>query len=229
VFRKLLATLGIGAASLSSIATGQPYSPYTEPVANDFYNLLFCDDPTPFKPKPNETPTDWQATLFGNPIDPNTVQLLAQDTNSEGRIRALAFNWLRQNGHTVPPQQLLAVIIEVPIDGGLDVLAAFSDGGVRYVNQTGKLAIFEGPIPELLPVVKRLFAESENVVRRIGPWGKSRLPPPVRSRVRLTFLVSDGLYFGEGPMSVMQNEPFAGPVLREASELLQLVVKIATK
>jgi hypothetical protein len=44
----------------------------------------------------------------------------------------------------------------------------------------------------------------------------------------MTFLVSDGLYFGEGPFTLMQRDPVAAPLLKNAGELLQLVVKLAT-
>jgi hypothetical protein len=43
----------------------------------------------------------------------------------------------------------------------------------------------------------------------------------------MTFLVSDGLYFGEGPMQAMQRDPLAGPVILEAGRLLQVVVDTA--
>ena len=77
-------------------------------------------------------------------------------------------------------------------------------------------------------MVKRLFAASEHIVSRIGPWDKPRLGPPNPGNVRLSFLVSDGLYFGEGPMAVMQREPLAGPVIQEATELLLATVAVGT-
>jgi hypothetical protein len=59
-------------------------------------------------------------------------------------------------------------------------LAAYSEGGVRYVNQSGKIVL-------------------------------------------------DGLYFGEGPVPVLQRDPMAGPVIREATGLLLAVVKAGSK
>ncbi|EAQ76287.1 hypothetical protein WH5701_15811 [Synechococcus sp. WH 5701] len=53
---------------------------------------------------------------------------------------------------------------------------------------------------------------------------EARRAPPEDDNIRLTFLVSDGLYFGEGPMTVMQREPLAAPILQTATELLQAVV-----
>ncbi len=53
---------------------------------------------------------------------------------------------------------------------------------------------------------------------------EARRAPPEDDTIRLTFLVSDGLYFGEGPMTVMPHEPMAAPIIQRATELLQAVV-----
>ena len=45
----------------------------------------------------------------------------------------------------------------------------------------------------------------------------------------MTFLVSDGLYFGEGLLAAVQREPLAAPVVRRATELLQAVVAMGTQ
>jgi hypothetical protein len=166
--------------------------------------------------------------LFGDPVRPEAVAALAADETAEGRVRMLACTWLRANGHAVPAKRLLGAIVEVPLDGGLDVLAAFSEGGVRYINQTGRFSVFEG-LDSLRAATSALLGASQAVVDRIGPWDKPRLPPPGRERVRLSFLVSDGLCFGDGEMSVMSREALGGPVIARAGELLQLVVATATK
>jgi len=132
----------------------------------------------------------------------------------------LAYTRLRVAGHPVPAKQLLGVIVEFQLDGGLEALAAYSDGGVRYINQSGKLAFF-GRQPSIQPYVDRLFSASEPLVARMGPSTEPRRPPPKHGQVRLTFLVSDGFYFGEGPMSAMERDSRAGLVIQKALELLQ--------
>lgn len=143
-------------------------------------------------------------------------------------MRSLAYWRLRIAGKHVPTKILLGVIVETPLAAGLDTLAAFSEGGVRYINQTGKMAFFEG-VTNLKPLVEDLFRASQPIVDRIGPWKSERLPPPKSGNIRLTFLVSDGLYFGEGPIPQMQRDPAAWPVIENASALLNQVVAIATK
>jgi hypothetical protein len=227
MLRKILAAVGLDAATAAASAQ-PPHAPYQSGAGNEIYNLLFCDDPAAFQPKPGHSPVPWQIALFSEPIDRSALLALAGESSQEGRIRYLAYAKLRALGQPVPAKVLLGVIVEVPLAGGLDVLAAFSEGAVRYVNQTGKLAVFEG-VAALQPFVQKLFAASEPVVARIGPWDQPRRAPPKAGSVRLTFLVSDGLYFGEGPMVVMQREAMAGPVIQRATELLQTVVPMATK
>ena len=228
MFRKLLASVGLGVASITTVTASRPYAPYSTPASNEIYNLLFCDEPKAFEPREGQTTVQWQEVLFASPLNLSAVDALANDPNGEGRIRFLAYSVLRNQGKQVPQKKLLGVIVEVPLAGGLDVLAAFSEGGVRYLNQTGKLAVADG-VATLQPLVHSLFAASEPAIARIGPWEKLRLPPPKSGNIRLTFLVSDGLYFGEGPMAAMQREPMAGPIIQAATTLLQAVVDTTIK
>ncbi|MCP9819660.1 hypothetical protein KBZ18_09160 [Synechococcus sp. Cruz-9H2] len=201
------------------------YSPYPSEAANTIYNLLFCDDASAFLARSGEEPAPWQAELAQDPPDLRALRILAADERQEGRVRYLAYQALRHLGESVPPRQLLGVIIEVPLAGGLDALAAYSNGGVRYVNQSGRIAVVDA-VPSMTHLVQDLFAMSQPVVDAIGPWKEARLAPPKRDNIRLTFLVSDGLYFGEAPMTVMQREPMAAPIIQRATELLQAVVAI---
>lgn len=201
------------------------YTPYREDATNHLYNMLFCDDASAFAPRRGPPAAPWQQVIYAQPTDIEQVRMLADDPAGEARVRALAYGTLRAHGEEVPPRQLLGVVIEVPLGEGLDVLAAYADGSVRYINQTGRVSIIESRIADIQPVVRKLLAASQAVVERIGPWGKPRLAPPQRN-VRMTFLVSDGLYFGEGPMQSLMGDAMAGPVLGNGVELLQRVVDL---
>ena len=205
------------------------YRPYEKPYVNFLYNLLFCDDVALFR---NQTATSadglWPTLVAEHP-DLVAIRKIADDEGNEGRVRALAYHRLRMSGERVPSKILLGIIVEVPLRQGLDVLAAFSDGGVRYLNQSGKAAIFEGDANPVAALAKELVAVSRPVVTQIGPWDKQRLPPPKVGGARLTFLVSDGLYFGEGPFGTLQLDQMAGPILSKATQLLQAAVNLSTK
>jgi hypothetical protein len=228
MFRKLLTAFGIGIATASSAAAAPPYSPYPDPAANEIYNLLFCDNLSPVAPKADRKLPPQLEVLFADPPNITALEKFAGDSSQEGRLRSLAYWRLRIAGRPVSKKILLGVIVETPLAAGLDTLAAFSEGGVRYINQTSKMAFFEG-VTTFRPLVENLFRASQPIVDRIGPWESARLPPPKSGNIRLTFLVSDGLYFGEGPVAKLQRDPLAWPVIQSASALLNEVVAIATK
>lgn len=229
MLRKILATIGLTLAANGSTAATELYNPYTESHVNFLYNLLFCDDINLFKTQSAEKDVGLWATLLAEQPDKTTLHNVANDEANEGRVRAVAFNQLRTLGETVPHKRLLGVIVEVPLQKGLDVLAAFSEGGVRYLNQSGKVVFFEGQGNPVEGLAKELVAVSQPIVNKIGPWDKKRLPPPKAGNVRITFLVSDGLYFGEGPFAVLQQDAMAGPVLSKATQLLQRAVALGAK
>lgn len=92
-----------------------------------------------------------------------------------------------------------------------------------------QVVVFEGKGNPVENLAKELVSASQPVVDKIGPWNKQRLPPPKTGNVRITFLVSDGLYFGEGTYAVLQQDSMAGPVLSKATQLLQRAVELGTK
>jgi hypothetical protein len=234
VIRKILEALGLrsaprtnGADQIRQIAAraleGQPpitpvprdkprprHQPYREIACNEIYNLLFCDD--------------GRAPIGALDDAPTTLRSIADDEAQEGRNRMWAYNLLTSKGEPVPPGILLGVIVEVAMDKGLDVLAAFSDGSVRYINHTETMGFIEGNPPQIREQVRVLLKISRFVVQQIGPWTQARLPPPPRGEVRATFLVSDGLYFGQGQYEQLRNDEMGGLVITAAELLLEAVV-----
>lgn len=125
---------------------------------------------------------------------------------------------------------MLAVIIEIGLDRRTDVLASFKDGSARYINQSGKVIIWEIRDERSDFLTSELFDESENMVKKIGPWDKhERLAPPALDLARVTFLISDGLYFGQAPMNVLFHDPLSGPALNVATLLMQDITEKALR
>lgn len=229
MLKNLLAAVGLSLAASGTTSATDLYKPYAESHVNFLYNLLFCDDLDLFRNQGGEKGVGVWDTLLSEHPDEAALRRIARDETNEGRVRALAYNRLRAAGEPVPSKKLLGVIVEVPLQKGLDVLAAFSEGGVRYLNQSGKIVVFEGQGNPVEGLAKDLVSASQPIVNKIGPWDKQRLPPPKMGNVRITFLVSDGLYFGEGPFGVLQQDQLAGPVLSKATELLQRAVALGVK
>lgn len=231
MFKKLFAALGMVAATNgAAIAAGNGlHHPYELAHVNYMYNLLFCDDPELFANQTDKPDVGAWIVLAAEPPDGAALLKIARDEKQEGRLRALAYNRLRASGKTTSSKELLGVIVEVPLEGGLDVLAAFSEGGVRYLNQSGKILVIDGGNTPVAGLVKELMAVARPVVAKIGPWEEQRLPAPAFGNIRITFLVADGLYFGEGPAAILQQDAMAGPVLAKAMQLLQKATALAVK
>jgi len=140
----------------------------------------------------------------------------------------LTYNKLLIKGQKIDKKELLAVITEIGLDNGLDVLASFRDGTARYINQSGKMIIWESPNNTSNTLTDKLFDNSYTAVSKIGPWDKPRRPNPEKGIIRITFLVSNGLSFGEGPINVLFNDPVAGPALSSAAELMKYLMERAS-
>jgi hypothetical protein len=200
--------------------------PYKDSSTNSIYNLLFCDNLNLYKEKiqkPYSYPFD---IIFSDSSSILDLQKIIEDKDSEPRIKILAYNKQLVSGQKPNKKELLGVIVEIGLDNGLDVLASFKDGTARYINQTGKVLVWETTNDEVANKIKNeLFATSENIVKQIGVWDKPRLTNPTKGNIRITFLVSDGLYFGEGPMNVLFSDPMASPALTKATELMQFLTE----
>ncbi len=201
------------------------FHPYRNDGLNHLYELLFCDNEAAYS---NSGPYPWPV-IFADPPDADALLQLASDTNQESRLRALAANKLRSIGGAAPKAELLGVIAEVGMEDGLDVLAAFSDGTARYLNHTEKAIIADAPTEATNTLISALWHHSISVVNKIGPWDKPRLEPPRKGMVRLSFLVSGQLYFGQAPMDVFFKDPMAGPVLDSATQLMVYLTEHTTK
>src|SRR5689334_14655517 len=118
---------------MTGVGTSE-YEPYPTEMANHFYSLLFCDIPHnlwaweegPAKP------------IFAPTFNEKAIRALADDKNGGSRIRALAYRLLRLEGCAVPERLVLGVVVETPWPRGLDALAAYTDGRVRYLHGSGK-------------------------------------------------------------------------------------------
>lgn len=189
--------------------------PYKNPAFNNIYNMLFCDDIELYRNNATgEAAYPWDI-LFSKNATKEELLKVATDGSLETRMQLLAYKLLGSDA-----KKFLAVIVEVGMEDGLDTLAAYKDGTARYINHSEKLTVWDAVTNESKQLVDDLFYHSFQVVKQIGPWDKDRLPQPGIGQVRLSFLVSDGLYFGNGPFEILERDVMAGPVIKAATDLL---------
>lgn len=201
MFKKLLAAFGAGSKTRAD-------APYAKDELNAVHNMLFADD---------------DGQLFGEAPDVRVVQAIAQDGAEESRVRLLAAQWLRAHGHQPEAPEVLGVVIEVPLDDSMDTLAAYADGRVRYIDQHGGTAVFEGAPADLAQQAKTVVATA------IAAYSVAKTHKPAHAphngRMRMTILAQEGNRVLEGALhSIMQDE-LAKPLLEQGRRLLELVVR----
>ena len=207
-----------------------PVSKLYNEDASQIYELLFCDDLHLYEQMKSFFPI-----LFLENPSKEELQKLANDKSVESRIRILAYRRLKEM-HVLPDtKEVLGVIIEYNQrknhGKGLDTLAVYPDGNIRYINYTGKMAVVTGdqPVAQLEQPVKDVLEQANQLAQIIGIWDKKRLPPPAPGNIRITLLVNGDIYLGQGPDKVMFNDKLGAPILQKASVLLQQLTQLATE
>lgn len=146
----------------------------------------------------------------------------------ESRHYLQAWHFLRQLG-IQPPQNIekdvLGVVVEVGIEYGVDLLAAYSDLSARYYNYSGGGVVWEHPDVSLDASVRSLLTAGREIVEHIGPWDGGRPPQPEKDQVRINILTPLGLWFGQAPLALMSNDPLGGKALGLAAQLMQDLIE----
>src|SRR5262245_26900215 len=161
----------------------------------------------------------------GGAID--VLRSIAATPGLESRIYLQAWCSLRKLGVEPPPEdatRLLGVVVDVPMNGGLDVLAAYTDHRARYLNFSGSAILWEAPDARLDGRIDALLAEGRKLVQRVGVWQGDR-PPLAAGRGRISMLTPSGLHFGEGPRSGLTQDAI-GPVMQAATQLMLALIDV---
>jgi len=218
-----LPELASDAAAQAGDAAPEFFKPYPDLSVNFIYNLLFCDNISLFRSEDDSVPGEPWRTLLQEPPDTHALRVLSEDEANESRLRALACHRLFRTGAQVSGKRLFAVIVEVPLSHGLDVLAAYADGQVRYINHAGAMSFFDVGPGDVNVRARRLVISAKPFVQQPGPCAKARMAPPVGDRIRMSFVASDGLRVAEGRFDALQKDARCGPVLAAALSLLQTI------
>ncbi|MEO6637755.1 MAG: hypothetical protein ABIN25_05735 [Ginsengibacter sp.] len=115
-------------------------------------------------------------------------------------------------------------MLEVNMPEGNDTLAVYADYTSKYYDYSGKSIIWEHPDDSLDTLIDGIFTESDNVVSHIGPWKDARPAPPTNKMVRINFLTSNGLHFGEASQQALFNDPMAGKLMHGMLNLMNALI-----
>ncbi len=195
--------------------------PYKDESTNLIYNLLFCDDISLYEKNNSQKNVYPWNILFSDKCSETDLQKIIDDSDTESRVKILAYKKLIECGFKIEKKDLLAITIEIGLDNGLDALACYKDGSARYINQSGKIIIWDAADETTRTLTEQLFTEGLKTVAQIGPWGKPRLASPSKDKARISFIVSGELYFGEAQVEVLFDDPLAKNALYYATQIVK--------
>jgi hypothetical protein len=163
------------------------------------------------------------------------VQILKDIVSREGlesRQYLQGWHFLKQFGVQPPPEkakELLGIVVEVGMERGLDLLAAYPDFRARYYNFSGAAVIWERPDSSLDAPVQKLLDSATPVISKIGLWTQARPAEPRKGCIRINMLTPSGLHFGEGMFQALASDPLGGPMVTAATQLMQAMIKKTQK
>jgi hypothetical protein len=201
-------------------------------------DILFGD--LPFSQWPDDASTSvdgepWHSFISArNQLDSGNqesarakLRQILQTPDLESRHYLQAWHFLRQLGQAPADgdgKHLYGVVVEVALEDGLDIVAAYADHTARYLNFSGAAIVWERPDESLDAAIDSLLAAGRMVAAQIGPHEGPRPPAPPSGQVRISMLVPSGLHFGQGPFEALSGDPLGGPVIAAAMQLMQSLI-----
>jgi hypothetical protein len=199
------------------------YRPYADDTANHLYNLLFCDDAALFRDHGAAVSGPLRVLASARP-SLASLRTIVDAEGSDSRLRALAAQRLLQKKKRYDGAFCcFGAILEVPMNDSLEVLAAYEDGAVRYLDRSGRATVYDRGPGEVRKLAARAVSLADARAMRLPPWKRPRLPPPRTGDVRLSMLCSDGLRFVQGPFANLQKDTDSAALVSSAVRLLRLL------
>jgi hypothetical protein len=150
----------------------------------------------------------------------------------ESRHYLQAWHFLRELGIDSPKEEeetLLGVVVEVGMEKGLDLVAAYRDHHARYYNFSGAGVVWERPNDLLDKAIDDLLRVGMATAQAVGVWKESRPPAPAKGQRRINLLTPGGLRFGQGPIDALGKDRLGGLVLASEFNLMQALINLTKK
>ena len=152
--------------------------------------------------------------------------LLEVARNPKMETRILLWSWaaLRCLGaypKSYEADDIKGVVIQVPMESGVDVLAAYVDGTARYVNHSGKAIVSEITDASITAIIRKLFESCKDLRGVVAAASPNH---SVKDLVRVTLLTFNGNRFAEASMQSLASSPI-NQVLSVGAELMANLIK----
>lgn len=120
-------------------------------------------------------------------------------------------------------KHLYGVVLDIPVEDGLDTLASYEDGTARFVHFTGRIIVWETPEPEITQLIRAVHQAAHPILVNAGPWEGDRPALPL-GEARVSVLAPSGIHFGQAPFETLLNEPMAAPVIHTGARLMEALM-----
>ena len=153
-----------------------------------------------------------------------TLKTITDMPGLEPRHYLQAWHFLRRLHVEPPPDKaklVYGVIVEVAVQGGADLIAAYADHMARYLHHRGGGVIWEHPDTSLDAEIDTLLSAGQAVANVIGPSEQGRPPAPQGEDVMLSMLTPSGLHFGYGSFKTIYEDPKGKAIIDPATRLMQ--------
>ena len=153
-----------------------------------------------------------------------TLKTITDMPGLEPRHYLQAWHFLRRLHVEPPPDKaklVYGVIVEVAVQGGADLIAAYADHTARYLHHRGGGVIWEHPDTSLDAEIDTLLSAGQAVANVIGPSEQGRPPAPQGEDVMLSMLTPSGLHFGYGSFKTIYEDPKGKAIIDPATRLMQ--------
>jgi hypothetical protein len=204
-------------------------------------DTLFGDMPASEWPRGDEATVEpWSSFIKARDLldkgdKPSAIeayQTITETSGYESRHYLQAWHFLRQLGVNPPADKakiVYGVVVEVGMERGVDIVAAYTDYTARYLNFSGAGEIWERPNSSLDGQIRALLEAGQKVANMIGPWEQERPEAPANGNVRLNMLTPSGLHFGYGGFKTLSNDPMGKSLIDPATALMVSLTSLRKK
>ncbi len=150
----------------------------------------------------------------------------------EARVHLQVWRCLRELGEAPDAAEarvVRGVVVEMGLEQGTDVVAAYADRSARYFNQGGGGAFWDRPTDALDSLIDDYLAAGQAVADATGPMQGS-LPAPAADGVACVLLLTyGGIHVGHGPAGALMADPLGGRVIGAAVPLMQAIINLVAE
>jgi hypothetical protein len=224
----------------SSLPSDQPAAS----ISIDIREVLFGDEPLEkvasyAQGLEGENPWAHFATAHQQLVagdSPGTIRALKKILKMKGleaRLYLQAWHCLRaleQYPRIDQAREIQGMVVEVALERGLDIIAAYADGSARYFNYSGAAIVWDIQDAEIDRMVTELLTVGQSLVDISEPWDGPRPSAPPIGMVRVNALTFGGLHFGQGSFQAISQDGLGGLALRGAFDIMQaLLLRVKAK